>query len=112
MSQTYDPNDSEKQAQGYPAGPGPAAYPGGAGYPGVASMDILGNVVPFIKNEEEKMQAETLRLLGSRQILEGGSSVVRPLDAKMTAHCNRVAVEDGRISDARVCLDSRESHGS
>ncbi|HKR26306.1 MAG TPA: aspartate-semialdehyde dehydrogenase, partial [Acidobacteriaceae bacterium] len=36
----------------------------GAGYPGVASMDILGNVVPFIKNEEEKMQAETLKLLG------------------------------------------------
>src|SRR5580658_1498955 len=33
----------------------------GAGYPGVASMDILGNVVPFVKNEEEKMQAETLR---------------------------------------------------
>src|ERR1700761_162836 len=45
----------------------------GAGYPGVASMDILGNVVPYIKNEEEKMQAETLRLLGSRQILKGGS---------------------------------------
>ena len=74
----------------------------GAGYPGVASMDILGNVVPFIKNEEEKMQAETLRLLGSRQILEGGSSVVRPLDAKMTAHCNRVAVEDGHTESVSV----------
>src|SRR3984885_9137264 len=37
----------------------------GAGYPGVASMDILDNVVPFIKNEEEKMQEETLKLLGS-----------------------------------------------
>src|SRR3984885_2151891 len=35
----------------------------GAGYPGVPSMDILGNVVPFIKNEEEKMEAETLKLL-------------------------------------------------
>src|SRR5271169_6537554 len=44
----------------------------GAGYPGVASMDILGNVVPYVKNEEEKMEAETLRLLGERQILEGG----------------------------------------
>ena len=74
----------------------------GAGYPGVASMDILGNVVPFIKNEEEKMQAETLRLLGSRQILEGGSSVVLPLDAKMTAHCNRVAVEDGHTESVSV----------
>src|SRR5271154_6374219 len=37
----------------------------GAGYPGVASMDILGNVVPYVKNEEEKMEAETLRLLGA-----------------------------------------------
>jgi aspartate-semialdehyde dehydrogenase len=74
----------------------------GAGYPGVASMDILGNVVPFIKNEEEKMQAETLRLLGSREILEGGSGVVRPLDAKMTAHCNRVAVEDGHTESVSV----------
>ncbi len=36
----------------------------GAGYPGVPSMDILGNVVPYIKSEEEKMEAETLKLLG------------------------------------------------
>ena len=36
----------------------------GAGYPGVPSMDILGNVVPYIKNEEEKMQEEAGKLLG------------------------------------------------
>src|SRR6266581_2811106 len=36
----------------------------GAGYPGVPSMDILGNVIPYIKSEEEKMEAETLKLLG------------------------------------------------
>src|SRR6202142_3818795 len=36
----------------------------GAGYPGVASLDILGNVIPFIRNEEEKMEEETLKLLG------------------------------------------------
>ena len=36
----------------------------GAGYPGVASLDILGNVIPFIKNEEEKMEEETHKLLG------------------------------------------------
>ena len=40
----------------------------GAGYPGVPSMDILGNVVPYIGSEEEKMEAETLKLLGK---LEG-----------------------------------------
>jgi aspartate-semialdehyde dehydrogenase len=62
----------------------------GAGYPGVASLDILGNVVPFIKNEEEKLQEEVGKLLGR---LEGRR--VELLDAKVSAHCNRVAVEDG-----------------
>jgi aspartate-semialdehyde dehydrogenase len=63
----------------------------GAGYPGVPSMDILGNVVPFIKNEEEKMEQETLKLLGAIS----GDAIV-PLAARMSAHCNRVPVEDGR----------------
>src|SRR3984885_6418881 len=62
----------------------------GAGYPGVASMDILDNVVPYIGSEEEKMEAETLRLLGK---LSGNH--VEPLEAKITAHCNRVPVVDG-----------------
>jgi len=62
----------------------------GAGYPGVASLDILGNVVPFIKNEEEKLQEEVGKLLGR---LRG--SRIEMLDAKVSAHCNRVAVEDG-----------------
>jgi aspartate-semialdehyde dehydrogenase len=71
----------------------------GAGYPGVASLDILGNVVPFIRNEEEKMPAETMKLLGS---LEGGAVV--PYPAKMTAHCNRVAVEDGHTESVSIKL--------
>jgi len=62
----------------------------GAGYPGVPSMDILGNVVPFIGSEEEKMEEETLKLLGKMD-----AHVVKPLPARITAHCNRVAVEDG-----------------
>lgn len=45
----------------------------GAGYPGVASLDILGNVVPYIKNEEEKMEAETLKLLGRMRGPEYGA---------------------------------------
>lgn len=44
----------------------------GAGYPGVASLDILGNVIPFIRNEEEKMEEETKKLLGQLN----GSKVV------------------------------------
>ena len=62
----------------------------GAGYPGVASLDILGNVVPFIKNEEEKLQEEVGKLLGSYT-----GAKIELLDAKVSAHCNRVAVEDG-----------------
>jgi aspartate-semialdehyde dehydrogenase len=77
----------------------------GAGYPGVASLDILGNVVPFIRNEEEKLEAETLRLLGK---LDGER--VEPLNAKVSAQCNRVAVEDGHLENVSVKLKRRASH--
>jgi aspartate-semialdehyde dehydrogenase len=71
----------------------------GAGYPGVASMDILDNVVPYIGSEEEKMEAETLKLLGK---LDGHS--VEPLGAKITAHCNRVPVVDGHTECVSIKL--------
>jgi aspartate-semialdehyde dehydrogenase len=71
----------------------------GAGYPGVASLDILGNVVPFIKNEEEKLEEEVGKLLGH---LVGGR--VELLDAKVSAHCNRVAVEDGHTECVSIKL--------
>ncbi|HEY3627344.1 MAG TPA: aspartate-semialdehyde dehydrogenase [Terracidiphilus sp.] len=74
----------------------------GAGYPGVPSMDILGNVIPYIKSEEEKMEAETLKLLGR---FEGHE--VRPLAARMSAHCNRVAVEDGHTESVSIKLGSK-----
>jgi aspartate-semialdehyde dehydrogenase len=71
----------------------------GAGYPGVPSWDILDNVIPFIGGEEEKMEAETLKLLGS---LEGHA--VKPLGAQMSASCNRVAVIDGHTVAVSVKL--------
>jgi len=71
----------------------------GAGYPGVASLDILGNVVPYIKSEEEKLQEETLKLLGS---LKG--SRIEMLDARVSAHCNRVPVEDGHMESVSIKL--------
>jgi aspartate-semialdehyde dehydrogenase len=74
----------------------------GAGYPGVASLDILGNVVPFIKSEEEKLEAETLKLLG--KVVAGK---VEPLDARITAHCNRVSVEDGHTECVSVKLRTK-----
>ena len=64
----------------------------GAGYPGVASMDIQGNVVPFISGEEEKMEAEPQKLLGQwdgTRFIEAGLGI--------SAHCNRVPVLDGHL---------------
>ncbi|MGO9435856.1 MAG: aspartate-semialdehyde dehydrogenase [Terracidiphilus sp.] len=74
----------------------------GAGYPGVPSMDILGNVVPYIGSEEEKMEAETLKLLGKLQ-----DSSVAPLAASISAHCNRVAVEDGHTESVSIKLGNK-----
>ncbi|MFZ0914034.1 MAG: aspartate-semialdehyde dehydrogenase [Candidatus Korobacteraceae bacterium] len=71
----------------------------GAGYPGVASLDILGNVIPYIAKEEEKMEEETRKLLGQ---LTGER--VEPATFRMTAHCNRVAVEDGHTESVSVKL--------
>jgi aspartate-semialdehyde dehydrogenase len=74
----------------------------GAGYPGVASMDIVDNVVPYIGSEEEKMEAETLKLLGK---LEGHA--VTPLAARISASCNRVPVVDGHTESVSVKLGNK-----
>lgn len=71
----------------------------GAGYPGVPSLDILGNVVPHIGGEEEKMAAEPLKILGT--LGEGG---VRPAEIAISAQCNRVAVLDGHMECVSIRL--------
>src|SRR5713101_2697472 len=71
----------------------------GAGYPGVASMDIQGNVVPFISGEEEKMEAEPQKLLGK---WDGSRFVDAGLG--LSAHCNRVPVVDGHLECVSVGL--------
>jgi aspartate-semialdehyde dehydrogenase len=60
----------------------------GAGYPGVASLDILDNVIPFIPNEEEKVEIETVKILGTPE---------KPADFKISASCHRVATSDGHL---------------
>jgi aspartate-semialdehyde dehydrogenase len=70
----------------------------GAGYPGVPSMDALGNVIPFISGEEEKMEAEPQKLLGrwdGSRFIDAGIGI--------SAHCNRVPVIDGHTE----CLSVR-----
>jgi aspartate-semialdehyde dehydrogenase len=78
----------------------------GAGYPGVPSMDILGNVVPFISGEEEKMQTEPQKLLGKwdgNRFIEAGIGI--------SAHCNRVAVVDGHTECVSLRLKKTATIG-
>jgi aspartate-semialdehyde dehydrogenase len=75
----------------------------GAGYPGVASLDILGNLIPFIGGgEEEKIEIETLKILGE----DGGR---KPLKAVIGAQVNRVPVIDGHTVVVSAELSSRPS---
>ena len=74
----------------------------GAGYPGVPSMDIIDNVVPFIKGEEEKVEIEPRKMLGRIQ----GDEIV-PADFAVSAHTNRVAVSDGHMVCLSVKLDQK-----
>ena len=76
----------------------------GAGYPGVASMDILGNVVPYIKNEEEKLEEEVARILGTLE-----SDQIVPAPIVVSAQCNRVPVFDGHTETVSFKLKRRAS---
>jgi aspartate-semialdehyde dehydrogenase len=76
----------------------------GAGYPGVASLDALGNVIPYIGGEEEKMEGETRKILGR---LEG--AVVAEPPIRVSAHTNRVPVLDGHLEVVSVGLSRRAS---
>jgi aspartate-semialdehyde dehydrogenase len=77
----------------------------GAGYPGVASLDILGNVVPYIKNEEEKLQEEVAKLLGT-----ASANAFNPASLILSAHCNRVAVLDGHTECVSIKLRKPATH--
>jgi len=76
----------------------------GAGYPGIPTLDILGNVVPFISGEEEKVERETQKLLGRFY-----DEAVKPGDFVVSAHCNRVPVEDGHTESISVSLKTKAS---
>jgi aspartate-semialdehyde dehydrogenase len=71
----------------------------GAGYPGVPSLDIIDNVLPYIGGEEEKIETETTKILGS---FENGKFVDAPM--KVSAQCHRVNVSDGHMAAVRVKL--------
>jgi len=76
----------------------------GAGYPGVPSLDIIDNVVPYIANEEDKIECEPLKILGT---FDGNA--VQYADFQVSASCNRVHVKDGHLESVFVKLDSDPS---
>lgn len=76
----------------------------GAGYPGVASLDIVDNVIPYIKNEEEKIQTEPLKIFGA---LADDRFV--PASFQISAQCHRVNVSDGHLEAVSVKLE-RPAH--
>ena len=76
----------------------------GAGYPGVPALDILGNVIPFISGEEEKVEREACKILG--KLTDGR---VQPGEFVVSAQCNRVLVEDGHMESISISLKSKAS---
>jgi aspartate-semialdehyde dehydrogenase len=76
----------------------------GAGYPGVASLDVLGNVIPYIGGEEEKIETETKKILGS--LVRGR---VEPHPVVVSAQTTRVPVVNGHTESIAVALDARPS---
>lgn len=71
----------------------------GAGYPGVSSMDLIDNVVPYIGGEEEKIEIETRKLLGS-----WSGAGFELADLAVSAQCNRVPVRDGHTETVNLKL--------
>jgi aspartate-semialdehyde dehydrogenase len=71
----------------------------GAGYPGVPSLDILDNVLPYIGGEEEKIETETVKILGRLR-----SDQIEHAGIKVSAQCHRVNVSDGHMAAIRVKL--------
>jgi aspartate-semialdehyde dehydrogenase len=76
----------------------------GAGYPGVPSLDILGNVIPYIPGEEPKMEAETNKILGRL-----GAKGIQPAGITVSASCHRVPVLDGHLMAMSVKLERKAS---
>ncbi len=73
----------------------------GAGYPGIPSLDILGNVIPYIKDEEAKIESEIQKMLGRRT-----ETRIEHAQINISAHANRVAVEHGHTVCMSVDFDS------
>lgn len=79
----------------------------GAGFPGVASLSIVDNVVPYIEQEEEKLAAESKRMLGAV-----GPAGIRPAPFDIVAQTARVPVRDGHLEAVTVVARERPRSGA
>ncbi|NGX43419.1 MAG: Aspartate-semialdehyde dehydrogenase 2 [Chlamydiae bacterium] len=77
----------------------------GAGYPGVASLDIIDNVIPFISNEEDKVETEPQKIFG-----EYKNGKIDPYPMRISAQCTRVPVADGHTACISVKLKKKARH--
>lgn len=78
----------------------------GAGYPGIPSMDILDNVIPYIGGEEDKVESEPKKILGTYREDE-----IVPYPMHLSAQCTRVAVADGHLACVSVKLKKKAERG-
>ena len=76
----------------------------GAGYPGVASLDILDNVIPYVSSDENKMETESLKMLGELQ-----SDRILELDMVVGATCTRVPIVDAHLVNISIELEQQPS---
>jgi aspartate-semialdehyde dehydrogenase len=74
----------------------------GAGYPGPSAIDMLGNVIPFIGGEEEKVETEPLKIMGTFN-----NDTIQFAECKISAHTNRVFVEDGHMETMSLELEKK-----
>lgn len=71
----------------------------GAGYPGVSSMDILDNVIPYVPSDENKMETESLKMLGTFN-----GEGIGELEMTVSATCTRVPVVDAHLVNTSIEL--------
>jgi aspartate-semialdehyde dehydrogenase len=73
----------------------------GGGYPGVPSLDIIGNIVPYISGEEDKLMTEPMKILGK---IKGNE--IENIEMRISAQCNRVPVIDGHLETVQLNFEN------